>query len=258
MLSLLAAVVCAGIALAPTATATDFSQKNLSPGLGHLFGTDWMGRDMFARTTAGLATSVLVGLLAAGASACIALVLGMVAALGGKKADGVVLWLVDLVMGIPHILLILLISFALGKGFWGVAVGVALTHWTSLARVVRAEVIQCRQAPYVALARRLGRGPLDVAARHMLPAVLPQFLVGLILLFPHAILHEAAITFLGFGLPPELPAIGSILSEAVTYLSSGMWWLALLPGVALLAAVLLFDRAGACLRSLIDPYRAQE
>lgn len=254
----LAAIVAAGLALGGVATTTDFAQKNLAPGMAHPFGTDWMGRDMLARTLAGLSTSVLVGLLAAGCSALIALALGTVAALGGKKADAVVTWLIDVVMGLPHIVLLILISFALGKGFWGVVVGVSLTHWPSLARVVRAEVLQCKEAGYVATARRLGASRVAVAARHVLPYVLPQFVVGLILLFPHAILHEASITFLGFGLPAEQPAIGVILSEAMSYLSAGMWWLAVFPGVALVAVVLLFDVAGSSLRRLVDPHQAQE
>lgn len=254
----LAAIVAAGLALGDVATTTDFAQKNLAPGTAHPFGTDWMGRDMLARTLAGLSTSVLVGLLAAGCSALIALALGTVAALGGKKADAVVTWLIDVVMGLPHIVLLILISFALGKGFWGVVVGVSLTHWPSLARVVRAEVLQCKGAGYVATARRLGASRVAVAVRHVLPYVLPQFVVGLILLFPHAILHEASITFLGFGLPAEQPAIGIILSEAMSYLSAGMWWLAVFPGVALVAVVLLFDVAGSSLRRLVDPHQAQE
>ena len=254
----LAAVVAAGFLAADAATATDFAQKNLAPSLAHPFGTDWMGRDMLLRTLAGLSTSVLVGLLAAGASSVIALVLGAVAALGGKKADVVVTWLIDLMMGIPHIVLLILISFALGKGFWGVTIGVAVTHWPSLARVVRAEILQCRESTFVAVARKLGQSPLRIALKHMVPYVLPQFIVGLILLFPHAILHEAAVTFLGFGLPPEQPATGVILSESMAYLSAGMWWLAVFPGLALIATVLLFDVAGSNLRKLIDPHSSQE
>ena len=254
----LAAVVVAGVLATDAATATDFAQKNLAPSPAHPFGTDWMGRDMLLRTLAGLSTSVLVGLLAAGASSVIALVLGAVAALGGKKADAVVTWLIDLMMGIPHIVLLILISFALGKGFWGVAIGVAVTHWPSLTRVLRAEILQCKQSAFVAVARKLGQSPARIATRHMLPYVLPQFLVGLILLFPHAILHEAAVTFLGFGLPPEQPAIGVILSESMGYLSAGMWWLAVFPGLALIATVLLFDLAGSSLRKLVDPHSAQE
>ncbi|WP_204217379.1 ABC transporter permease [Gordonibacter sp. An230] len=254
----LSVIVAVGALSVDAAGATDFSQKNLAPSWEHPFGTDWMGRDMLLRTLAGLSTSVLVGLLAAGVSAVLALVLGVVAALGGKRVDAAVTWLIDLVMGVPHIVLLILISFALGKGFWGVVVGVAVTHWPSLARVVRAEVLQLKESTFVAVARKLGQGPASIAARHMLPYVLPQFVVGLILLFPHAILHEAAVTFLGFGLPPEQPAIGVILSESMGYLSAGMWWLAVFPGLALMATVLLFDAAGSSLRRLIDPHSAQE
>ena len=92
----------------------------------------------------------------------------------------------------------------------------------------------------------------------MLPYVLPQFVVGLVLLFPHAILHEAAVTFLGFGLPPEMPAIGIVLSESMGYLSAGLWWLAVFPGAALVLVVMLFDAVGESLRKLVDPASAQE
>lgn len=255
---LLAAVVVAGLMAGPAAQATDFAAKSLPPSLSHPFGTDWMGRDMLARTLAGLSTSVLVGLLAATVSSVIALILGCAAALGGKRVDAVVSWMIDLMMGVPHIVLLVLISFALGKGFWGVTIGVAVTHWASLARVVRAEVLQCRQSKFVEVARKLGQSPARIALRHMVPYVLPQFVVGLILLFPHAILHEASITFLGFGLPPEQPAIGVILSESMSYLSTGAWWLAVFPGLALMATVLLFDVAGQNLRKLVDPHTAQK
>lgn len=254
----LAIVVASGLVLYGQATVTDFTAKNLAPSLAHPFGTDWMGRDMLSRTLSGLSTSVLVGLLAATVSSGIALVLGCAAALGGKRVDAVISWLIDLMMGVPHIVLLVLISYAIGKGFWGVTIGVAVTHWPSLARVVRAEVLQCRESKFVEVARKLGQSPVRIALRHMVPYVLPQFVVGLILLFPHAILHEAAITFLGFGLPPEQPAIGVILSESMSYLSTGAWWLAVFPGLALMAMVLLFDVAGQSLRKLVDPHTAQK
>ena len=206
--AVLVAVLLTGSAFEDAATRTDFLAKNLPPGPGHLFGTDWMGRDMFWRTLAGLATSIRVGLLAATVSALIALTLGTASALGGRRVDAAITWLIDLVLGVPHIVLLILISFALGKGYWGVTVGIAVTHWPSLARVVRAEVLQCRAAGFVEVAQKLGRSRVQIAVQHVLPYVLPQFLVGLALLFPHAILHEAAVTFLGFGLPPEQPAIG--------------------------------------------------
>ena len=256
---LLAIVVVAGLfVLYDVAVDTEFSQKNLAPSLQHLFGTDWMGRDMFARTVAGLSLSILVGLLAAAVSSVLALVLASIAALGGRRADAVVTWLVDLFMGIPHIVLLILISYACGKGFWGVTIAVAVTHWPNLTRVLRAEIMQCRESLFVGHARKLGQGSIAIAVRHMLPFVFPQYLVGLILLFPHAIMHEAAITFLGFGLPVDVPAIGVILSESMAYLSAGMWWLAAFPGLALIATVMLFDLAGSSLRKLIDPHSTQE
>ena len=254
---LLVAIVVAGMLVEPLAAASDLAARNQAPSLVHLFGTDQLGRDMLCRTLSGLATSVRIGLLAAGVSSVIALLLGCAAALGGKRVDAAVTWLVDLMMGVPHIVLLLLISFALGKGFWGVTIGVALTHWPSLARVVRAEVLQVKQSAYIGVARSLGASRLQIAVRHVLPAVFPQYLVGLILLFPHAILHEAAITFLGFGLPPEMPAIGVILSESMRYLSTGAWWLAFFPGLSLVAVVMLFDTAGQCVRRLVDPHQAQ-
>lgn len=255
--ALLLLVVVCGDVLRPQATATDFAQKNLAPCLAHLFGTDWMGRDMLARTVTGLSTSVWVGLAASVCSGAIALVLALVSALGGQAADAVVGWLIDLVMGVPHMVLLILVSYGLGRGFWGVTLAVALTHWGSLARVLRAEAIQIRDQPYLRLAQAAGASRSRIAFAHVMPAVLPQLIVGLIVAFPHAILHEASITFLGFGLGADEPAIGVILSEAMQYLSMGYWWLAVLPGLALVAVVLVFDRLGSSLRDLVAPGSAQ-
>lgn len=251
--ALLLLVVVLGNVLRPQATVTDFAQKNLAPCLAHLFGTDWMGRDMLARTVAGLSTSVWVGLAASLCSGAIALV----SALGGRAADAVVGWLVDLVMGVPHMVLLILVSYALGRGFWGVTLAVALTHWGSLTRVLRAEAIQIRDQPYLRLAQAAGASRSRIAFAHVMPAVLPQLIVGLVVAFPHAILHEASITFLGFGLGADEPAIGVILSEAMQYLSMGYWWLAVLPGLALVAVVIVFDRLGSSLRDLVAPDSAQ-
>lgn len=251
-LAVLVAAVVAGALSAERASATDFTATNLAPCLEHPFGTDWMGRDMLARTLAGLSTSVVVGAVSAAVSSVIALVLAAASALGGPRVDAVVGWLIDLIMGVPHIVLLILVSYALGRGAAGVCVGVALTHWPSLTRVLRAEIMQLRAQPFMACSRALGVSGVRLALTHALPCVLPQYLVGFVLLFPHAILHEASITFLGFGLSPEQPAIGVILSEAMGYLTSGAWWLAVFPGAALLAVVLMFDRVGSALRRLLS------
>lgn len=249
----LLAVAVAGLLLSDAAMVTDFSRKNLAPCLAYPFGTDWMGRDMLARTLTGLSLSIRIGVLTAAVSAVVALAGGTAAATLGRRVDAVLSWCIDLVMGIPHILLVILISLAFGKGFIGVVAGVALSHWTSLARLLRGEVLQLRGAPYVLTAEKLGRTKLQVARDHLLPHLLPQFLTGLILLFPHAILHEASVTFLGFGLSSEQPAIGVILSESMSYLTTGKWWLAFFPGLALVSTVALFALLGDRLRRILDP-----
>lgn len=249
----LASVAISGQLCHDAAMVTDFSRKNLSPCLAYPFGTDWLGRNMFYRTLTGLSISILIGIGAAGVSALMALLLGLAAATLGKKADSIVTFLIDMVMGIPHILLILLISYAMGKGLKGVIIGVALSHWTSLARLIRGEVMQLKQSEYIQIAERLGHSRIKIAVKHMLSHLLPQFLVGLVLMFPHAILHESSITFLGFGLSTEQPAIGVILSESMKYLIMGKWWLALFPGLMLVLTVVLFDLGGTALRRILDP-----
>jgi len=254
----LLAVAAAGTLLPDSRLATDLAVRNQAPSLSNPFGTDWLGRDMFTRTAQGLTTSLLLGAAAASVSALLALALGAAAATLGKAVDVAVSWLIDLFLSVPHLVLLILISFAFGGGARGVVIGIVLTHWPTLARVIRAEILALRGSEFVLVSRRFGRSNLHIATGHMLPHVLPQFLVGLVLLFPHAILHEAAVTFLGFGLPPHEPAVGIILAEAMMHLSTGRWWLALLPGLALLVVVRAFDLLGDSVRALLDPKTAHE
>ena len=236
---------------------TSFISANQMPSLEHIFGTDWMGRDMFQRTIAGLGLSIMVGFIASAVSTIISIILGLFSSFN-KIADETVAGIIDLFGSIPHILLIILISIMFGGGVFGVIMGVGLTHWTPLARVLRSEVKEIKTKEYIHLAENLGKSKLWVATKHILPLIISQIIVGVILMFPHAIMHEAAITFLGFGLPPHEPATGVILAESMHYLSSGYWWLAFYPGMSLLIVVLLFDFIGENVEKLLNPETAQE
>lgn len=247
-----------GILIPGEAVATDFAHAKHPPSLAHPFGTDNLGRDLLMHTLKGMSVSMTVGIAASCVSAAAAVLIGIAAAAGSRIVDGAVNWLIDLMMGIPHTVFIILISFSLGRGLKGLLVGIAATHWTGLARLIRGEVLQLRSQHYIAVSRRLGKPGWWILLHHLLPHLAPQFLVGLVLMFPHAILHEASISFLGYGLPPEQPAIGIILAESMTYISSGLWWMAVFPGVLLVLIVLLIDRLGENLRMVIDPYSAQE
>ncbi|MGB9927720.1 MAG: ABC transporter permease [Methanosarcina sp.] len=254
---LLLAIVLSSAFLRGEPLQTNFGSKNLAPSLEHPFGTDWMGRDMFIRTLEGLGLSIIVGGVASTISTILTLILGLLSS-EGKIADSFVSWLVDVFLSIPHLLLIVLISIGLGGGATGVIIGVALTHWPSLTRVVRVEIKQLKTQEYIHISRNLGKSKWWIATKHMLPHLIPQILLGTILMFPHAILHEASVTFLGFGLSPHEPAIGIILSESMKYLSAGYWWLAFFPGLSLLIVVLAFDMIGDNLGKLIDPKNAHE
>lgn len=247
------AIVVAAWVVGPRAGATDLSDKLAAPSLAHPFGTDWLGRDVLARVLVGLRLSLGVGLLAAAGSAVIALVLAAFATTAGRWAEAAVTWLVDLFLAVPHLVLLILITFALGGGTEAVVIAVAVTHWPSLTRVLMSQGRVVVRSEYVALSRGFGHGPVHVAWRHVVPHLLPHVLVGGVLLFPHAIMHEAALSFLGLGVDPSQPAVGNLLRDSMRYLSTGQWWLAVLPGLCLLVLVLLVDRIGDNLRALSDP-----
>lgn len=133
-----------------------------------------------------------------------------------------------------------------------------VTHWPALTRIVRAEVLQVCSAQYVKAAYKFGKSRFEVAKTHIIPHVIPVYLVGVVLLFPHAIMHEASVTFLGFGLSADVPAIGVILSEAMKHIATGKWYLVVFPGAMLLIVVILFDVIGENLKKLNNPVTSNE
>ena len=229
----------------------------LPPGPEHIFGTDALGRDLFLRTLKGISTGMTVGIGASFVSGVIAVIAGFAAA-GNKALDSIISWITDLVMSVPHTVLVIMVSFVMGGGLKGIFTGIVITHWCSLARLIRGEVLSLKTEQYTAISKKLGKSTGFILINHFLPHLVPQFITGIILLFPHAVLHEASVSFLGFGLPPENPSIGIILSESMRYLSAGMWWPAFFPGLLLVIIVLSADRTGENLRKILDPASSQE
>lgn len=252
------AILLAAPFLTTAAEVTDLAARRQPPSFEHPFGTDRLGRDLFARTVVGLRLSLAIGAAAAIVSALIAALLGAAAGMFGRWVDTTTGWLIDLFLALPHLVLLILIAVAAGRGARGVLIAVALTHWPSLARVLRAEARRVVASDYVAVAQRLGQSRLSIARQHLSRHLAPQLLIGTILLFPHAILHEAALSFLGLGLAPHTPAVGILLADAMRELSAGSWWLALLPGLALLIVVKSVDTIGQQLRALTDPWSVHE
>ncbi|MCA0962965.1 ABC transporter permease [Salipiger bermudensis] len=251
-LALLAAILLGAQLLPGDALAIDATARALPPQPDHLMGTDLLGRDIAARTLAALAQSVQIGLLAAGASTGVAVILGLGATFG-RLADHAVGVLTELALGLPHFVLLIMIAFAMGGGTTGVIVAVALTHWPRLARVLRHEAQTIAASDYVAISRALGRSRLWVARHHLAPHLVAQIVAGFIVIFPHAILHEAGLSFIGLGIEPHLPSIGVMLSESLREIMAGHWWVAAAPGLGLMLVALAFERFGEALRQVSDP-----
>ncbi len=251
--TLVLAIAAGSVLLDDAALESNLRSRLLPPSLDHLFGTDHLGRDLFTRVVKGLGLSLTVGVATALFSTAISTALGIAAALAARWLDTAISWVVDLFIGIPHLIFMILIAFTVGGGIPGIMLGIATTHWMALALLVRADTKQLRDADFVKVSRGLGKGPWFIASRHILPLAFPQLLVGFVLMLPHVVLHEAALTFLGFGFSPQTPAIGILLSEGMPHILSGKWWLAVFPGAVLLVVVLCVARLGDRLRAQFDP-----
>ncbi|WP_263080269.1 ABC transporter permease [Endozoicomonas sp. Mp262] len=222
------------------ANGLDLLARFQPPSTLHWFGTDWLGRDLFNRSLYGIASSLQLGFLSALLGSMIALIM----ALGCQFSlvmDYLTNVLVNALCSVPHLLLLIMLSFALGGGRRGVIVAVALTHWPRLFRLLRSEIMQVRRTNWVRLSRKMGKSRWWVSRYHLFPHLAPQFLVGIVLIIPHAIIQASAMTFLGFGLSPEQPDIGTMMAEAMPYLVGDFWWGILFPGMVLLGAVLMID-----------------
>ena len=234
--------------------AVDFANKLQAPSADHIFGTDANGRDMALRTIKGLSNSLTIGMVGSLSSLLIASIFSLLLSVGGKKIDKLVNFIIDIFLSIPHMMFLILISVATGRGQAGVVLGIALTHWTGLTRLLRGEILELKNENYIKISRAMGKSKLFIFTNHILPHIGGQMIVGLILLFPHAILHESAISFLGFGLSLSTPSIGIILSESMKYLLQGHWYLAFFPGLLLCLVVYAINLLGENLGNLIDPY----
>jgi len=217
-----------------------------------LLGTDTYGRDMLSRLILGIRVSLSVGLMAVLISLFIGVSLGALAGYFGGKTDTAISWFMNVIWSLPSLLLVIAISFALGKGFWQIFIAVGLSTWVDVARLVRGQVMALKEVEFVEAAKALGFSTSRTIIKHILPNIAGPVLVVASANFAAAILLETGLSFLGFGAQPPMPSWGTMIKEHYAYIIMDAAYLALLPGLAIMFTVYAFNLLAIGLRDAFD------
>lgn len=218
----------------------------------YLLGTDSLGRDILSRLMYGARYSLLVSLAAIVVGTSFGAALGLIAGYAGGWVDSLIMRATDAMLSLPVILLALLLAVSLGPSFLTIIIIIAAVLWARYARIIRGEVLYWKTQDFVALARVAGASGFRIIARHLFPNVLNTLLVLATMQVGWAIIIEGSLSFLGAGVPPPTPSLGSMVADGRTYISSA-WWIAFFPGLAILAVVLSMNLIGDWMRDAFDP-----
>jgi len=223
------------------------------PTAAHPFGTDVLGRDLFSRVIYGIRTTEQIALLVAVLSVAIGTAIGAVAGYFGGWVDNLLMRFVDLVLTLPPLAILLTIAaFLRSPHPWVIALILAAIFWTVLARIVRGQFLALREKEYVEAAKAAGAGDIRIMIRHMLPNTLGPIIVNGTLTLGAAVLTEAYLSFLGFGIQPPTAALGKLIADGQDA-GSGAWWLTIFPGLTIVLIVLCVNFVGDGLRDALDP-----
>lgn len=230
------------------------SQRLQAPSTDHFMGTDDQGRDIFSRIVHGSRLSLEVGIVSVAIAAALGTLAGLVSGYVGGRTDSLIQRLVDTLIAFPGLVLALAIVGLLGSEVRNVMIAVGIISAPGFARVVRGSVLVVMNEPYIEAARTVGASDARLIFLHVLPNVMAPIIVLATAGLGSAILIEASLSFLGFGVAPPAPSWGRMLAaEGRLYMVSGAWWMAVFPGVAITVAVLGFNLLGDALRDILDP-----
>jgi peptide/nickel transport system permease protein len=219
----------------------------------HILGTDGLGRDVVARLMFGARISLIIGFVSTGIAVMIGIIVGALAGFYGGIVDIVLSRIIEIVIMIPRLFLILIIIAMLRPNIFLIMIVIGITGWTGVARLIRGEFLKQREMDYTTSARALGVGKLRIMFRHIMPNAISPITVAAPFSIAAAIVVEAALSFLGFGVPPPTPSWGRLLQEGQTNMTAGLWWLLVFPGLFIFISVCAYNLIGAGLRDAIDP-----
>lgn len=223
-----------------------------APTLLHWFGTDEIGRDLFARVIYGARASLLAGVVSVGIAMALGIPLGLIAGYGPSGVDLVISRVIDAMLACPFLILAIAFAAFLGPSLTNAMIAIGITATPIFARLTRGQVMSVRTEDYIESARAIGNPRWRIALRHILPNILPQLFVQATLTIATAIIAEASLSFLGLGQQPPLPSWGSMLNSAQRFLTNAPW-MAMFPGFAIFLIVLSFNLLGDGLRDAFDP-----
>ena len=220
--------------------------------MAHPLGTDTFGRDSFSRLLYGARVSLSVAFLALLIAGTIGTSIGLLAGYAGGWIDSVLMRFVDMVLSLPTLLIALAMAIALGPSFTNIVLVIGFLIWPRVARLIRGETMLVKQQEFVRYARAVGVPGWLIVIRHVVPNVMATILVAATLEIGHVILVEASLSFLGAGIPAPEPSWGVMISDGRALIATG-WWIALFPGLAIVASVITFNTLGDWLRDVLDP-----
>ncbi len=218
----------------------------------HWFGTDYLGRDMFVRLWFGTRISVFIGVVAASLDLLIGVTYGGISGYFGGAIDDVMMRIVDVLVGIPYLLMVILLLVVLRPGLTSIILAMVITGWTGMARLVRGQVLQLKEMEYVLAAKSIGASPRRIIARHLIPNTMGVVLVSLTMTIPGAIFTEAFLSFIGLGVPMPMASLGSLANEGYQVLLVYPHNL-IIPAIAISLLILSFNFVGDGLRDALDP-----
>ncbi len=246
------AAILTGVGLLASDWQVEIGQSYMPPSADAIFGTDIFGRSVWYKTLKGTEVAMSVGLVTAIISMVIGVTLGAISGYFGGKTDELIVWFYTTFSSIPYIMLLVAITFILGKGLLAVYLALGLTSWVSLCRLIRGEVIRHKEREYVHAAQAIGGGDMRKLFKHILPNVLHLVIIHFSLQFQIAIKSEVILSYLGLGVQGR-PSWGTMIDDAKLELARGVWWQLGAATLAMFLVVLAFNTLGDALRDSLDP-----
>lgn len=250
-------VIVAMALLAPIFSPYDFAQTDYSaiyqgPSAAHLFGTDGFGRDQFTRIWYGTRISLLIGFVAACLDLFVGVTYGAVSALMGGKVDAVMQRIIEVLVGIPHLIIVILLMMVLPAGVGTIIVALAITGWVNMARLVRARILQLKGQEFVMAAQVLGTSQKNIILRHLIPNTVGVIVINAMFTIPSAIFTEAFLSFIGIGLSEPKASLGVLINNGYAVLQNSPYLL-ICPAIVIILIMVCFSILGDGLRDALDP-----